>query len=116
MMMPPFERELLQRYIDLPFNRLSGAICTGSSASGFVTNDPTAHGTASGKAGRGGGEGVPGFSAVDEDESESGLFAVKDFRNMSFKVCVRVNLSITKWFSRLRKSSVGSQASIFFFF
>ncbi|CAN0254647.1 unnamed protein product, partial [Laminaria digitata] len=73
----PFERELLMRYIDLPFNRMD------HKGSGFVS-DSAAGG------GGGGARGLPGFSAVDEDESESGVFSDKDFRNMSLKVVTSV--------------------------
>ena len=58
--------------------------------SGFVSD---AAGGIGGSGGGGGGKGkgggsrgLPGFSAVDEDESESGVFSDKDFRNMSLKV------------------------------
>lgn len=62
------------RYIDLPFHRM------GSNGSGFVSLEQAA------VAGGGGASGVPGFSADDEDGSESGVFPNKDFRNMSLKV------------------------------
>ncbi|CAN0148017.1 unnamed protein product, partial [Ectocarpus sp. 12 AP-2014] len=73
-----FERDLLMRYIDLPFHRV------GSNGSGFVSREQAA------VAGGGGARGVPGFSADDEDESESGVFPDKDFRNMSLKVVTSV--------------------------
>ncbi|CBN79393.1 conserved unknown protein [Ectocarpus siliculosus] len=78
--LPPaaFERDLLMRYIDLPFHRM------GSNGSGFVSHEQAA--VAGGERARG----VPGFSADDEDESESGVFPDKDFRNMSLKVVTSV--------------------------
>lgn len=90
----PFERDLLLRYIDLPFNRMN------NNGSGFVSaEEPNDAGVGGGKGkgtgryGMGGARGVPGFSAVDEDESESGVFSDKDFRNMSLKVRPRIHAS-----------------------
>lgn len=85
--MATFERDLLMRYVDLPFNRMhpGGSGFVSSEAAGSAASAAAAAAAAGG--GRGGGEhGVPGFSAVDEDESESGVFSDKDFRNMSLKV------------------------------
>lgn len=99
---PPFERELLMRYVDLPFNRLNQNGPSGFGAEEGVPGDGieaaqhnSSHG-ATGKApgGSGGlGEGaigrgavLSGFNTVDDDESESGVLLENDFRNMSFKV------------------------------
>lgn len=106
-----FERELMMRYIDLPFHRMD------PHGSGFVSSAPTGPSAASGSGSgsalmaswekgvsgkrAGSAHGVPGFSAVDEDESESGVFSDKDFRNMSLKV--RAN--------QVRSRQVGSSLS-----
>ncbi|CAM9638285.1 unnamed protein product, partial [Hapterophycus canaliculatus] len=82
------ERELLMRYIDLPFHRMdpggSGFVSTAAGATA------SAVGAGRGRWGGGGAHGVPGFSAVDEDDSASGVFSDKDFRNMSLKVVTSV--------------------------
>lgn len=71
------------------------------------------------RAGCGGSDrGVPGFSAVDEDESESGVFSDKDFRNMSLKVCVCVRQT-DRWTDKERAGvtrEVSGEASDTFVF
>lgn len=79
------------RYIDLPFHRMDpngSRFTTGFVSSASPGSAPAAASvTEKGKrAGSAHAHGVPGFSAADEDESESGVFSDKDFRNMSLKV------------------------------
>lgn len=98
--LPTLERELLMRYIDLPFNRLTPNV-TGFSAEeamsdsgngsarpmppsivsrGSSIDSTSGSGTA--------GSTLPAFHGVDDDddEGESGVLSNNDFRNMSLKV------------------------------
>lgn len=68
------------RYIDLPFNRMKHNGRSSFVAAAEAVIAEGAHHS------EGTPRGVSRFAAVDEDETESGVFSDKDFRNMSLKV------------------------------
>ncbi|CAM9437959.1 unnamed protein product, partial [Discosporangium mesarthrocarpum] len=80
-----FQRELLLRYIDIPFHRPLPQVAHGIGPGGGAAMGARGEGAGAGSEGDAQGGGRLQGGGEDEDQSESGILPDKDFRNMSLK-------------------------------